>query len=79
VTVYSEDIGNIFGVKRILDRLEPARLIVEVAQIVAQEGDEPDALADLTPKFWPAKTWLRFTFRPLKQIRPHWVTVNVLS
>jgi hypothetical protein len=29
----------------------------------------------VTPTFWPAKTWLRFTFRPLKQIRPHCVTV----
>jgi hypothetical protein len=21
----------------------------------------------VTPTFWPAQTWLRFTFRPLKQ------------
>jgi hypothetical protein len=31
----------------------------------------------VTPTFWPAKTWLRFTLRRLKQIRPHRVTVIV--
>ena len=39
--------GNTFGPNGILDRLEPTRLIVEVAQIVLHEGDEPDALAHL--------------------------------
>jgi hypothetical protein len=33
----------------------------------------------VTPTFCPANTWLRFTFRPWKQMRPHWVTVNVAS
>src|SRR3954447_21265048 len=31
----------------------------------------------VTPTFCPANTWLRLTFRLLKQMRPHWVTVNV--
>jgi hypothetical protein len=44
------------------------------------EGDEPDPLADLRrADVLPAKTWLRFTFCPLKQIRPQWVTVRVWS
>ena len=47
VTVHSEHIGNHFGVERILNRFEPTGLIVEVAQIVAHEGDEPDALTHL--------------------------------
>ena len=39
--------GNTFGPNGFVDRFEPARLVVEVAQIVVHEGDEPDALADL--------------------------------
>ena len=39
--------GNTFGPNGILDRLEPARLIVEVAEIVVHEGDEPDPVAHL--------------------------------
>lgn len=33
----------------------------------------------LMPIFWPANTVLRFTLRWLKQIRPHVVTMMVLS
>jgi len=33
----------------------------------------------VTPTFWPAKAWLRFTLRPWKQMRPQWVTVKVAS
>jgi hypothetical protein len=33
----------------------------------------------VTLTFCPAKTWLRFTFRPLAQIRPLCVTVIVWS
>jgi hypothetical protein len=33
----------------------------------------------VTPTFCPAKTWLRFTFRPGKQTLPHSVRVNVPS
>ncbi len=47
MTVYSGDIGNTFGPKGIVDRFEPAGLIVEIPQIVVHEGDEPDPLADL--------------------------------
>ena len=47
MTVYSEHIGNTFGPKGFVDRLEPAHLVVKIAQIVLHEGDEPDALADL--------------------------------
>jgi hypothetical protein len=36
-----------FRAERTLDRFQPARLIVEIAQIVPHEGDEPDALAHL--------------------------------
>jgi hypothetical protein len=32
-------------------------------------------LTRVTPTARPAKAWLRFTFRPLKQIRPQWITV----
>jgi len=35
------------GAQRIIDRFEPAGLVVEIPQIVLHEGDEPDALADL--------------------------------
>jgi len=45
VTVYTEPIGNTFGAERILDRLHPSHLVVEVAQIVAHEGREPDVVA----------------------------------
>src|SRR5262249_4792698 len=31
----------------------------------------------VTPTFWPANTWLRLTFRPLKQMRPHWLVLPV--
>src|SRR5262245_19626133 len=41
VTVHSEDIGNTFRDERIVDRFEPTRLVVEIPQIVAHEGDEP--------------------------------------
>ena len=58
--------------------LEPAGLVVEVARIVVHEGDEADSLAHLRDAHvLPAKTWLRFTFRPLKQIRPQRVTAMV--
>ena len=30
-----------------VDRFEPARLVVEIAQIVLHEGNEPNVLADL--------------------------------
>ena len=33
--------------ERIVDPFETARLVVEVAQIVPHDGDEPDAPADL--------------------------------
>lgn len=33
--------------ERIVDRFQPARLIVEVAEIVLHKGDEPDPLAHL--------------------------------
>jgi len=36
-----------FRSKRILDRFQPTRLIIKIAQVVVHEGDEPDALADL--------------------------------
>src|SRR6516165_10359456 len=36
-----------FRSKRILDRFQPARLVLEVAQVVLHEGDEPDPLAHL--------------------------------
>src|SRR5580765_5325835 len=38
--------GNSLG-PRIIDRFQPARLVVEVAQVVVHERDEPDALAHL--------------------------------
>src|ERR1043166_8448929 len=47
VTFYSERTGNSFDPNGVLDRCQPARLIVEIAQIVLHEGDKPDALADL--------------------------------
>jgi hypothetical protein len=36
-----------FRTEGILDRLEAARLVVEVAEIVVHEGNEPDVLGDL--------------------------------
>ena len=43
------------------------------------EGDQPDALADLRDAdVLAANTWLRFTFCPLKQIRPQPVTVLII-
>ena len=39
--------GQQFRAERSVDRFQPAGLVVEVAQIIAHEGDEPDALADL--------------------------------
>ena len=46
-SVYSGDMGNTFGLKRILDRLEPALLVVEVPQIVIHKADQPDPVARL--------------------------------
>ena len=37
-----------FRSKRVLDRFQPARLIIKIAQIVPHEGDEPDAPTDLS-------------------------------
>jgi hypothetical protein len=57
------DMGDSF-----VDRFEPTRLIVEVAQIVAHEGDEPDALAHLgDADALAGETWLRLTRRPLSR------------
>jgi hypothetical protein len=39
-------VDAVFGHYGIRDRLQPARLVVEIAQIVLHEGDEPDPLAD---------------------------------
>ncbi len=36
-----------FWPEGILDRFEPTRLVVEVAEIVVHEADEPNLLADL--------------------------------
>jgi hypothetical protein len=47
VTVHSEHIGNTFGLKGFFDRLQPARLVVEIAQIVVHEGHEPKVVAHL--------------------------------
>ena len=34
--------------QRIIDRLEPTRLVIEIPEIVVHEGDEPDVLVDLS-------------------------------
>jgi len=46
VTDYSGDIGNTFGLKRILDGLKPTGLGIEVAESVVHEATESDLLAD---------------------------------
>jgi hypothetical protein len=74
-----DHVGNTFGPNGLSIRFEPAGLVVEIAQIVLYEDDEPDPLADLRHPdvFAVANRWLRFPFRPLKQIRPQRVTVIV--
>jgi hypothetical protein len=47
VTVYSGDMGNTFGPKGFFGRLEPACLVVEVAEIIVHEADEPNVLVHL--------------------------------
>ena len=47
VTAYSGHMGEQFRTERIINRLEAARLIVEVAQIVVHEGDEKNGLVHL--------------------------------
>ena len=56
VTVHSEDIGNTFGPNGLLIGSSLAGLVVEIAQIVVHEGDEPDPLTDLCdPDVLPLK------------------------
>ena len=47
VTDYSEDIGNTFASERVFDGLEPARLVIEVTEIILHEADEPDLVGNL--------------------------------
>ena len=47
VTVHSGDIGNTFGPKGLSIGSSLTRLVVEVAQVVLHEGDEPDRSLDL--------------------------------
>ena len=47
LTLHSGDIGNRFGPNGFLIGSSQQVLIVEVAQIVVHEGDEPNVLADL--------------------------------
>jgi hypothetical protein len=46
-TFHSEDIGSTFGSKGFARELEPACLIVEVAQIIVHEADEPKPILGL--------------------------------
>jgi hypothetical protein len=78
VTIYSEHIGN-FRTEGILDRFEPAPLIVEVADVVVHEGDEPDALGHLGDADLLPGTWLKLILRALQQMRPQLVTITVAS
>jgi hypothetical protein len=55
LTLTAGDMRNSFRTKRVVDRFESAGLIVEVAQIVVHEGDEPDVLVH----------WLTATFCPV--------------
>ncbi len=77
MTDYSEHIGNTFRAERIFDRLDSSHLVVEVAQIVLHEGDEPDALADLRDAHvLPGEDVTEMILRPWKQIRPQCVTLD---
>ena len=64
MTVYTGNIGNTFTLNG--SRLDAAGLVIEVAEVILHEADEPDFIVNLLmPTFWPAKTVLRLIFRRL--------------
>src|SRR5258705_7781463 len=48
VTDYSGDMGNTLAVKGFGGALDPTALIVEEAQVVVHEADEPDVVSDFS-------------------------------
>ena len=72
--------GYQFRTERIIDRFQPTRFVVEIAQVGVHEGNEPDVLADLFhAHFLCAKTWLTLVFRRCQQMRPQVVMMAVQS
>jgi hypothetical protein len=54
--------------------------VVEVAEIVVHEGDESDFLAHLfDAHLLPSEHGAEIDFLPIEAMRPHAVTVRVLS
>ena len=72
---YSGDISK-FAPERILVRLAPAGFVIEVAEIVVHEGDEPDVVAHLFhADVLPRQHLTQVYFSLSEQIRPQWCTV----